>query len=260
MREAKVNTSWINPNIAHEDAVSKFINSVLTVSKNNKFFPDFEKFQQLTASSGMFNSLSQTLLKITSPGIPDIYQGNELWDFSLVDPDNRRTVDFILRKKLLDGLLHAEATTGPLATAEEVVATRSDGRIKLYLTHKALGFRREHRVLFESGNYHPLPVEGPLAEHVCAFERSLDDSSVMVVVPRFCSCMSNEGSCLPIGRTAWLDTRILLSPETLAGCYRNIFTGEVVRPDGQEGKLNLALSDLLSVFPVALLERDGCAE
>jgi (1->4)-alpha-D-glucan 1-alpha-D-glucosylmutase len=260
MREAKVNTSWINPNIAHEDAVSKFINSVLTVSKHNIFFPDFEKFQQLTASSGMFNSLSQTLLKITSPGIPDIYQGNELWDFSLVDPDNRRTVDFSLRKKLLDGLLHAEATTGPLATAEEVVATRSDGRIKLYLTYKALVFRREHRALFESGNYHPLAVEGSRAEHVCAFERSLDDSSVLVVVPRFCSSLPNGGSCLPIGRTAWLDTRILLSAETVAGCYHNIFTGEVVRHDGQEGKLNLPLSDILSVFPVALLERGGCAE
>jgi (1->4)-alpha-D-glucan 1-alpha-D-glucosylmutase len=260
MREAKVNTSWINPNIAHEDAVSKFINSVLTVSKHNIFFPDFEKFQQLTASSGMFNSLSQTLLKITSPGIPDIYQGNELWDFSLVDPDNRRTVDFSLRKKLLDGLLHAEATTGPLATAEEVVATRSDGRIKLYLTYKVLGFRREHRALFESGNYHPLAVEGSLANHVCAFERSLDDSSVLVVVPRFCRSLSDDGSCLPIGHSAWLDTRIFLSPETVAGCYRNILTGEVVHPEGQEGKLNLSLSDLLSVFPVALLERVDCAE
>jgi len=257
MREAKVNTSWINPNMPHEDAVSKFIGSVLTASRQNKFFPDFEKFQQLTASCGMFNSLSQTVLKITSPGIPDIYQGNELWDFSLVDPDNRRPVDFNVRKKLLDELRHAEVTMGLVATAEEVVATRSDGRIKLYVTYKALGFRSEHRALFESGSYHPLMVEGSQTEHVCAFERVLDGNSILVVVPRFCSCLSDDGSCQPIGHSVWQDTRILLSPETVAGCYRNIFTGEVVRPEGQEGKLSLALSDVLAVFPVALMEQVG---
>ena len=252
MREAKVNTSWINPNIPHEDAVSTFIDSVLTASRQNRFFPDFEKFQQLTASCGMFNSLSQTLLKITSPGIPDIYQGNELWDFSLVDPDNRRPVDFSLRKKLLDGLLHAEATSGLAATAEEVVATRNDGRIKLYLTYKALCFRREHRALFESGNYLPLVVEGSLAEHVCAFERSLGGSSILVVVPRFCSSLIEDSNGLPLGSEVWQDTRIMLTHGTGSGSYRNIFTGKLLHTDQH---LSLAVSDVLSVFPVALLER-----
>jgi len=252
MREAKVNTSWISPNAPYEDAVTKFVGSILTASKNNRFFPDFEKFQQLTAACGMFNSLSQTLLKITSPGIPDIYQGNEIWDFSLVDPDNRRPVDFSLRKKMLDSLLHAEAARGLMATAEEVMATRNDGRIKLHLTCKALGFRRDHRTLFETGNYRPLAVAGPFSEHVCAFERSLDDSSILVVVPRFCSGLPDNGYGLPIGHTAWLDTRIQLAPETTAGCYRNIFTGELLQTDPQR---TLAVSDVLSVFPVALLER-----
>jgi (1->4)-alpha-D-glucan 1-alpha-D-glucosylmutase len=251
MREAKVNTSWISPNAPYEDAVSQFIASILTASPHNTFFPDFEKFQQLTAFCGMFNSLSQTLLKITSPGIPDIYQGNELWDFSLVDPDNRRPVDFSLRKKLLHSLLRAEAAAGLMATAEEVMATRNDGRIKLYLTSKALGFRRDHRTLFESGNYRPLAVEGPFSEHVCAFERSLDDSSILVVVPRFCSGLPGNGSGPPIGYTAWLDTRILMAPETSAGCYRNIFTGELLQTDQQK---TLVVSDVFSVFPVALLE------
>jgi (1->4)-alpha-D-glucan 1-alpha-D-glucosylmutase len=260
MREAKVNSSWINPNMRYEDAVSTFICSILTKTRRNSFFPDFEKFHQLISSCGMSNSLSQTLLKITSPGIPDIYQGNELWDFSLVDPDNRRPVDFSLRNKLLDSLLHAEDAIGPMATAEEVVATRNDGRIKLYLTYKTLGFRRDHRTLFEAGKYRPVTVAGSFIEHVCAFERSLGDSSILVVVPRFCSGLPGNGSNLPIGRTAWLDTRILLAPETTADCYRNIFTEAVVRPEGRGGTMSLALSDILSVFPVALLEQVGNAE
>ncbi len=260
MREAKVNSSWISPNMMYEDAVTLFIGSILTKSRYNSFFADFEKFHQLISSCGMFNSLSQTLLKITSPGIPDIYQGNELWDFSLVDPDNRRPVDFSLRKKLLEGLLHGEASAGPMATAEEVMVTRNDGRIKLYLTYKALCFRRDHRAVFESGKYQPLSVAGPFSEHVCSFERSRDDSSFLVVVPRFCSGLPGNGSNLPMGHTAWLDTRILLAPETTADRYRNIFTGEVIRPESREGTMGLALSDILSVFPVALLERVRDAE
>jgi (1->4)-alpha-D-glucan 1-alpha-D-glucosylmutase len=117
----------------------------------------------------MFNSLSQTLLKIASPGIPDFYQGNELWDFSLVDPDNRRPVDYGSRRIMLDELMQYEASAGLLDTAREMVATRNDGRIKMNLTFKALNYRRNNRELFESGRYQPLTVEGACQEHVCAF-------------------------------------------------------------------------------------------
>jgi (1->4)-alpha-D-glucan 1-alpha-D-glucosylmutase len=251
MREAKVHTSWINPNGAHEDAVAMFIDTILTRTRHNVFFNDFAHFQKMTTECGIVNSLSQTLLKISSPGIPDFYQGNELWDFSLVDPDNRRPVDFALRKRLLNELLQMETTAGLLATAGEVVATRHDGRIKLHLTCKALGFRRAHRELFESGSYLPLAVEGSGREHVCAFERSHGDSRILVVVPRFCSRLTGESSGLPLGPDVWKDTRIILPPDWSASWCRNVFTGEVLQFDQQ----SLALKNVLSIFPVALLER-----
>ena len=255
MREAKVHTSWISPNSLHEDAVMIFIDSILTNSRNNNFFHDFSLFQKLTAGCGIFNSLSQTLLKITSPGIPDFYQGNELWDFSLVDPDNRRPVDYRIRKNFLDEQMQMESTAGPLETAREMVSTRKDGRIKLHLTCKALNYRRENRELFESGSYLPLTVEGACQEHVCAFERSIDDSSVLVVVPRFCSRLIRDSSGLPLGQEVWQDTRIIIPIDTAAKCYHNVITGESLNFDQQEGRLSLALKDILSVFPVALLER-----
>jgi (1->4)-alpha-D-glucan 1-alpha-D-glucosylmutase len=255
MREAKVHTSWINPNTLHEDAVMSFIDSVLTDSRRNNFLHDFALFQRLTANCGIFNSLSQALLKITSPGIPDIYQGNELWDFSLVDPDNRRPVDFSIRKNLLGELLQKESRVGSMETAREVVATRNDGRIKLYLTCKALNFRRDNRELFDAGGYRSLEIEGACREHVCAFERTFNDRSILVVAPRFFSRLTGDGSGLPLGSEAWQDTRIIQLSGTATDCYRNIFTGEVLHTDQQEGGQSLALKEILSVFPVALLEQ-----
>lgn len=255
MREAKLHTSWINPNSLHEDAVMYFIDSILKGSRSNVFLDDFEKFQSLTAACGIFNSLSQTLLKITSPGIPDIYQGNELWDFSLVDPDNRRQVDYCLRKELLEELLHKEETAGQLETARELVATRNDGRIKLYLTCKALNFRQKNRRLLESGRYLPLTVAGARQDHVCAFERSINGSSILIVAPRFCSRLIKTGGGLPLGPEVWGDTRIIQQFDIASSCYRNIFTGEVLRLDQQEDQLSIALKDIFSDFPVALLER-----
>ena len=255
MREAKVHTSWISPNSLREDAVLYFVDSILKESGGNNFLHDFESFQKLTAACGIFNSLSQTLLKITSPGIPDFYQGNELWDFSLVDPDNRRPVDYLLRKKLLDELLQKESVEGILETARETVATRNDGRIKLHLTSKALGFRRDNRELFEKGRYLPLAVEGACQEQVCAFERSVNDSSVLVVVPRFCSRLMCDNGSLPLGPDVWQDTRVIQQFDTATSCYRNVFTGEILHLDQQDGQLTLNLQDILSEYPVALLER-----
>jgi (1->4)-alpha-D-glucan 1-alpha-D-glucosylmutase len=255
MREAKVHSSWINPNVPYEDAVMAFIDSILTESRRNSFLHDFAAFQKLTSGCGIFNSLSQTLLKITSPGVPDFYQGNELWDFSLVDPDNRRQVDFALRKQLLNELLQKETTAGLLKMAGELVATRSDGRIKLYLTCKALNFRQESHNLFESGSYLPLDVEGSCKDNICAFERSLNGSSIIVVAPRFCSRLIVDSDGLPLGPDVWRDTRIMLPHGNAADSYRNIFTGEVLRFDHKEGQLSLDLQEILQLFPVALLER-----
>jgi len=255
MREAKVNSSWINPNTPYEDAAMNFIDLILKNSRHNNFLYDFEVFQRLTTTCGIFNSLSQALLKITSPGIPDVYQGNELWDFSLVDPDNRRSVDYRIRKNLLDELMRLESTAGPLESAREVAASRQDGRIKLHLTWKALNFRRENRDLFESGSYLPLTVEGACQEHVCAFERSVDDNSILVVVPRFCSRLIGESDGLPLGPEIWQDTRIIQPSDIASSSYRNVFTGEVLHFEHEQGLLSLALQDILSVYPVAMLER-----
>ncbi len=255
MREAKINTSWISPNTQHEDAVMNFIDSILKISRHNNFMYDFGTFQELTASCGIFNSLSQTLRKITSPGIPDFYQGNELWDFSLVDPDNRRPVDYRTRKKLMDELIQKELAAGPLETAREVVAARNDGRIKLHLTYKALNFRRDNRELFETGRYLPLTVDGTCQAHVCAFERSVNDSSVMVVVPRFCSRLIRDSIDLPLGSEVWRDTRVIQPFDIPSSCYRNVFTGEVLNLEQEQGRHTLALQDILSVYPVAMLEQ-----
>jgi (1->4)-alpha-D-glucan 1-alpha-D-glucosylmutase len=255
IREAKVNTSWISPDTMYEDAVMFFIDAVLKVSPANRFLPDIIEFQQTTATCGMLNSLAQTLLKITSPGFPDFYQGTELWDLSLVDPDNRRPVDYRIRKGLLDELKRKESAEGLLETARSVVSTRYDGRIKMYLTGKALNFRRENRALFDFGRYLPLTVEGACREHVCAFERSVNDSSMLVVVPRFCSRLIRDSSGLPPGPEVWQDTRVEQPFDAAASRYRNIFTGEILGLLEQDGRLSLAVQDILSVFPVALLER-----
>ena len=150
VREAKAHTSWINPDAAYEDALLKFVSALLTPRQRNVFVQDLERFEKLVAYRGALNSLSQTLLKIAAPGVPDFYQGTEIWDLSLVDPDNRRPVDFALRRKMLDELKAAIAAQGgnlaPLA--RRLLDAWPDGRAKLYLTHLALNYRRRHGQLF----------------------------------------------------------------------------------------------------------------
>ena len=179
LREAKINTSWLNPNNEYETAVQNFVQNILHRGRANPFLDDFEQFQTKTAHFGAFNSLSQVLLKITSPGIPDFYQGNELWDLSLVDPDNRRKVDYDLRAKLLAQLPQPDPEK-----ARQMVETKADGRIKLYVTSQALHFRNANRALFDQGSYQSLVVGGKQAEHVAAFARSSADKQVIVAVPR----------------------------------------------------------------------------
>src|SRR5437899_12893161 len=134
---------------------------------------------------GALNSLAQTLIKITAPGVPDVYQGTELWDFSLVDPDNRRPVDWALRRRLLDDLVAEIENTHDLAAlARSLIKSREDGRAKLYLIRQGLAFRRARAALFAHGEYRPLEARGPLAEHLCAFARVANDVVSLTVVPR----------------------------------------------------------------------------
>jgi (1->4)-alpha-D-glucan 1-alpha-D-glucosylmutase len=169
-REAKLFTSWIAPQEAYENALGEFIKRILDASEENRFLSDFLRFQKRVAFYGALNSLSQVLVKIGAPGLPDFYQGTELWDFSMVDPDNRRPVDFQQRARLLAELAAAEHGDRE-SLLHDILEHWQDGRIKLYLTWKALGFRGNHAELFAEGDYVPMIATGKKNENVCAFAR-----------------------------------------------------------------------------------------
>lgn len=254
LREAKVHSSWISPNADYEDRVTKFVSGILDRSPSNAFLSDFVTLNSMVADCGRYNSLSQTLLRIFSPGVPDLYQGNELWNYSLVDPDNRRPVDFSQRQKLLQDLRRESAGTGDLThLARDLMDARADGRIKLYVTWRSLTYRREHATLFTSGSYVPLEGAGMMADHICAFAWHDASDSLVVVAPRLCVKLTHSATRLPVGTSAWEDSRVVL-PAILGGMlYTNIFTGETIRAGSGKRGSNLPLAKAFSCFPVAAL-------
>jgi (1->4)-alpha-D-glucan 1-alpha-D-glucosylmutase len=253
VREAKVHTSWINPNPRYDEALARFVEAVLDPGRSAAFLEDFTLFQARVAHFGSLNSLGQTLVKLTAPGVPDFYQGSELWDLNLVDPDNRRPVDWDARTRLLDELLAAVAgAPDRAALAHELVKTRADARVKLFVIHEGLRFRRARRALFETGAYQPLDAHGAWAEHVCAFARVDGDAAALTVFPRL---LARRGvDALPLGPEYWADTRLELPP-ALAGRYANVLTGERVETEAGRAAA-LPLGATLTSFPVALLERE----
>jgi (1->4)-alpha-D-glucan 1-alpha-D-glucosylmutase len=204
------------------------------------------------ARFGFLNSLAQTLCKLTAPGVPDIYQGNEIWDDSLVDPDNRRPVDYDLRRRLLadvKGWTSREHWQTGLASLE-------DGRCKLFVTFKTLEFRRAQEALFRDGAYVPLAASGGNAQHLLAYARQSGEHLAIVVVPRLSARLLAWRETLPLGVDVWGDTRIdlprrLRFPE--AGPLRNVLTGELIEPERDDAGIQLIASSALSSFPVALL-------
>ncbi len=251
-KEAKRHTSWVNPSEPYDRAVREFVAALL--APDGPFLPAFRPFQRLIAAHGAVNSLAQTLLKITVPGIPDLYQGTELWDLSLVDPDNRRPVDFARRQALLEALRHRMAAGDPTALCAELLAAWPDGRVKLYLTHCALTLRRERPRLFAAGAYRPLDGSGPHADHLVALARTDADAAVLVVVPRLTARLGGLTGRFPLGPVAWEDTWLPL-PDDLAGGYRDRLTGVTVTAAHRDGRPGLPVGALLGHFPVALLER-----
>jgi (1->4)-alpha-D-glucan 1-alpha-D-glucosylmutase len=251
LKEAKLHTSWINPNEPYDQAVRQFVRKILSPDGDNRFLADFRRFQGRIAQAGMWNSLSQTLLKITSPGVPDFYQGTELWDFSLVDPDNRRPVDFRARVTMLDELQQRESKD-LTSLVRELVARRTDGRIKLYITYKALNFRRGHRDLFEQGAYQPLTVSGAKEDHVLAFARHLGNCWALVAVPRLVVNLSPSAKP-PLGKRIWKET-VLHLPEGAPNGWQNVFTGEALTvPDNNTTERGLLAHEVFRRLPVALL-------
>ena len=253
-REAKVNTSWINPDKTYEDALAAFIDAVLSPSPGNRFLNDFLPFQRMISDFGMYNSLSQTLLKICSPGVPDFYQGTELWDFSLVDPDNRRLVDFEKRVAMLAELKRREAELTGAELARDLWANKDDGRIMLYLIYKALTFRKGNRALFEQGEYVPLAGEGPMAGNICAFERRTPKGSAIAAVPRLMTQAVAAGASPGFGTGVWDNTSLVLSGAEPGTQYRNVFTGAALAAEAlPDGRTGLPVSGVFADFPVALL-------
>jgi len=261
IREAKENTSWINQNTDYEAATSSFVKAVLTPGDKNRFLNDFIPFQRLVARIGIWNSLSQTLLKLTSPGVPDIYQGNELWDLSLVDPDNRRPVDFARRRQAFANIRRLGSDPDSIVGGR-LLETPEDGRLKLYLIWKTLCLRKQIPNLFEAGEYVPLGVTGAKANHVVAFLRSSEGASVLVIVPRLIGTLLNKNNdndtmnLPPIGSEVWSDTYVLLPSTHSCESYRNAFTGETLemqQMDSHNGEfVGIDVSQVLGKFPVAL--------
>jgi (1->4)-alpha-D-glucan 1-alpha-D-glucosylmutase len=226
----------------------RFARALLTAPGNERFLADFLPFQRKIAWFGMLNSLAQTLLKLAAPGVPDIYQGCELWNLTLVDPDNRRPVDFAPRREALAAMQAATAGGGLTALATDLAAHPGDGRLKQFLIWRALGLRRERATLFRDGAYVPLAATGEHAAHVCAFARVLGDECVVAVASRLvCSLLDGETK-LPVGAAVWGDTAIDLAP-LRSRAWDDTLTAVAIGAAGP----SLPLAIILARLPASLL-------
>jgi (1->4)-alpha-D-glucan 1-alpha-D-glucosylmutase len=251
VREAKVHSSWNSPDEAYEGALTSFIDALLGRLEPNPFLQEFLVLHAAVARCGLYNSLSQTVLKLTSPGVPDIYQGNELWDFSLVDPDNRRAVDYDRRRALLDELGRSAGQASD-DKARAMFESIDDGRLKLYIIWRALALRARRPVLFERGRYAALPVLGAHAAHICAFARIHEGVAVLTIVPRLLLDLTVRATRPPLGGEVWSDTRVML-PASLPAAYHDVLTG-ALRAGPATTRPALLVGELFETLPVSLLE------
>ncbi|MBS0201551.1 MAG: malto-oligosyltrehalose synthase [Planctomycetes bacterium] len=257
-REAKQRTSWNNPNEDYDAAVREFVTQTLRESSRNKFLKGLSALHARIVPAGQCNALGQVALKLLSPGVPDIYQGQELWDFSLVDPDNRRPVDFSLRQRYLAEIRHWDELTAEDRSSRAISLGRSltDPRLKLLVTYRLLTLRRLNSDLFFDGEYVPLETKGPKQQHIVAFGwRPTADSAleVVAVIPRQVVTLISDRSAADQSlweMDAWKETEVVLSPNT-SGPYRCVFTERTHAPqlDG------LPVSTLLDAFPLSVLQR-----
>ena len=234
-REAKVHTSWIDPSAAYETALAGFARSLLS---DRSFRARFVPFVERVAWYGALGSLGQVVLKLAAPGVPDFYQGTELWNLRLVDPDNRGPVDFELRAGLLAEL--------PAHDDGSLLRDFRDGRVKLFATARALALRAAEVQVFRDGGYVPLRPHGLRARHLCAFARTAYGRWVVAVVPRLCTRLAPVGEA-PVGAAVWGDDVIAL-PDEAPSRFRDAFTGRVVEGDGE-----LRVAEVLGALPFALL-------
>jgi len=259
--EAKQRTSWINPSARYDEAVREFVAAALKKGKSNRFLPQFQAFVDPLVDCGLYTALSQLVLKLMSPGVPDIYQGEELWDFSLVDPDNRRPVDFPRRTWLL-GEIEAEMARGPDARrvlATSLASAPRDSRLKLYVTWELLRLRKRLASCLQKARYRPVDATGTFAENVTAFayqplaDAPDTDKAVLVIAPRWFVRLMYPGdneaktAIRPWG-DAWKDTSLTL-PNDFPQQMNNVLTGDTVTFSGGA----VPLARLCEAFPVAVL-------
>ncbi len=237
--EAKVHSSWINPDHDYEAAVARFIGRVLDPAQSPEFLADLAGFVERVGALGRVTGLAQTAIRCTAPGVPDTYQGTECWDFSLVDPDNRRPVDYAARRAWLKEL--------DAADPRALTADLADPRTKLFAVSRALRARRGHADLFAHGEYVPLSAAGAKADHVFAFARRHGAEAAVVVVPRLAAGLGADPGRSPVGAETWGDTAVSLY-DLPPGRWTDAFTGAV-----HDADLRLAVADVLGTFPVAVL-------
>lgn len=267
-REGKSHTSWINADPDYENGLTAFVERVLDAERPSPFLSDFRQFHRRVALLGMLNGLAQTVLKLTVPGMPDLYQGTELWDLSLVDPDNRRPVDFAARSRMVDRLEEMmRASTGEACS--QLLEQWSDGMVKLFVVWRLLTLRGRRSALFHEGGYLAVEASGAQAEHLVCFARTQKDTSLLVCVPRLVARLATETPPYAAGDAVWRDTVLTLPDDLARRTWRNVFTGELVDPAAAaegaaasaaaaEGKADqgqrIPAASLLSTFPVAVLE------
>jgi (1->4)-alpha-D-glucan 1-alpha-D-glucosylmutase len=255
IKEAKVHTSWINENRAYDEAVSAFVERSL--GGGARFVSAGFPFIERVARAGVVNSLAQLVLKLTAPGVPDFYQGTEVWDLNLVDPDNRRPVDFDHRSRLLDAIepLTEPSTHGDSDRARkvgELLDSWADARIKMFTTTCGLRLRRSDPDLFLRGEYVPLDTEVTVSGGIVAFARTLDGRALITVAPRLAASLASGDRPFPVGES-WKTSRVLL-PQPLADrAYRNLFTGEEIRPTRTAAESWFFAGEALRVLPVGIL-------
>jgi len=250
IREAKVHTSWINPDPRYEGAMNQFVERVLDPLRGALFLSDLQNFKRRIERAGQINGLAQAMLKIASPGTTDIYQGCELWDLSLVDPDNRRPVDFALRERLLEELDTA-AEQDRLRLCHDLFGQMSDGRIKLFVLSQGLRFRRAREALFRQGEYLPLQASGPQAAQVICFARRLQGQLLVAVAPRLVLRLLDSAG---VG-AALAETYIQLPWQQQDLSLRDVFTGQRFRTEMRDGCAAIPVAEVLNAFPVSMLEK-----
>ena len=255
LREAKQITSWLRPDEAYEAEVQRTVEALLAVAEPNPFLSDVRAFTAGIAGSGFANSLCLVALKMTTPGVPDVYQGCESWKFALVDPDNRRAVDYALLRVQLDEIQAAwrSGASARVALLKELIAGPADGRIKLLATWRLLECRRERQALFECGDYLPIEVASPVADHVFAFARRHESQTCITVVSRFRHTLARGGGDrIEMAPEAWAETALDI-PAADGDPWMEIVTGREIAPERRNHGWCLPLRDLLSEMPFAVL-------